>query len=485
MKEPRPYQLDLERRLLEAWARGMRRLLLQLPTGGGKTRCAGLLVNSAVHNRRPVLFAAHREELITQAKRAFIEDCGVPEQEIGIILSGWQERRSALVQIGSVQTLAKRQLPPADLLFIDEAHRIGSQYQRLFDHYEEKTIIGMTATPERLSGEPLRDHYDEMIQGPKPSELVAMGFLSDPEVWSKEAPSLEDVGVADGDFEEASLEGEMMSPRLVGQIVPHYELRGGGHRAFVFAVTVRHAQQIAYAFQARGHAAAVLSGETGRAERREMLEAFARGDVRILVSVGVLLEGVDCPAAKVAIWARPTMSVTVYLQGTGRILRPWGGITPVLLDHAGNVERLGMPLKDRPWSLDGFAKKGGGEGLTKDCPSCGKEAACGKRVCDGCGNVFSEKAGEPIEGEEQLVRHVTLTPEDEYRQTFVRHWAMAKKRGYKPGYVYVQVTKETGKAPPKEWLDAVAKDSVRDVGWKKAIALRYVIMKKMKKGKKS
>lgn len=460
-------------------------MLLQMATGAGKTFTACLLIRAAVENGRPVLFAAHREELIHQARDVMVEDAGIDARNVGVILSGYQENRRALVQVGSIQTLSNRVLPPMDLGFIDEAHRsAGSQYVRLFKHYEGKPFIGLTATPWRLDNKPLSEFYDVMIEGPLPSELVRLGYLSDPEVYAEPLPEFEgEVGIKDGDFEERSLEKIVMRPELVGRIVPHYELYGGGQRAFCFAVSVAHARQIAYAFQGRGHSAEVLSGETPRADRRELLAAFARGELRILISVGVLLEGVDCPAAKVAIWARPTLSVTVYLQGTGRILRPWGGITPVVLDHAGNVDRLGMPLAKRAWSLTTAPRREGmmGGALMKECANCGAEAACGKRVCGECGMLFRDGPGEIGESDEELQRRRVLTPDEIYREVFVRHWAVAKKQGFRPGYVYVQTMKETGLAPPREWLSAVEKDAKNDARWKRAMGIKFAMKAKMRR----
>lgn len=491
MKEPRPYQIELEEKLAVAWQNGARRLLLVMPTGAGKTLTASMLIRNAVAKGFGVLFTAHREELIKQTANALIEDAEIPASQVGMILAGYQENRRALVQVGSIQTLSRRVLPHGiKLFFIDEAHRsCGAQYIKLIQHYtglageEQKqacTLIGMTATPKRLDGKLLGVIYDEMVEGPKPAALAEMGYLASPVVYASPAPDFDNLPEDDvtGDFEEKALEKACLAPTLMGKIVPNYEEHGGGHRAFCFAVTVEHATKIVSAFRARGHAAAALHAGTGRTERASLLAALGRGELRVLVSVGVLLEGVDCPPAKACIWARGTMSETVFLQGTGRILRPWQGVTPVILDHAGNIDRLGHPMRDRLWTLQEKPKaalKGKPlQGLIKECAGCGATMPVSVVLCPVCNLVVGEGRLMPVETDQALVLREPLGP---HREDFLRVWSEAKKKGWRPAAVYMRMAKERGFIPPRTWMREVERDYVNDPAWKRMVGIKCAMRK--------
>jgi superfamily II DNA or RNA helicase len=492
VKEPRPYQHDLETRLTKAWSEGLRHLLLQLSTGGGKSLCMAMLAKKAVAKGSHCLFTAHRQELIKQFFGVCAADVEIPEKELGIILPGYPENRHAHMQIGSIQTISRRGLdnlrPEPQLIFIDEAHRShGSQYVALFKRFPNATFIGATATPIRLDGQPLKLLYDVMVQGPSARELSEQGYLANPRIFDAPGPDLTDLEMdpKTGDYAEKPMEKRFMTQELMGSVVENYEKHGGGQRAFVFATTVRHAQELLVRFRAKGHAAAVLTGKTPEHDtpselgRSNLLAAFARGDVRVLISVGVLLEGVDCPAAKVCIWARATESITVYLQGTGRVLRPWSHVRPVIIDHALNVARLGMPFRDWNWSLDAAPdkRKPGSILMTKSCPGCEESLSFGARVCPSCGHVLSEAGGPPVEIDVELRERTTIEP---LREVWERHWAVARKSGFKPGYVYLKYIEETRSEPPKGWQNEVALDCVHNNHWKHKLAMRHVMGQKRK-----
>jgi DNA repair protein RadD len=480
----RPYQDDLENKLVEAWRRGYRRILLVLFVGGGKTFVAARVIARALAKGKRVLFIAHRDELIHQAFETFLAS-GIAESNIGFIQSGQLFNARAQIQIASIQTLSRRSLPAADLVFIDEAHRSqGTSYLRIFRHpgYARATFIGLTATPLRTDGQLLGALYDELVMGPKPSELVAGGFVASPQVFSGPMPDLAGLKSKDGDFDEASLARRCMDEGLVGSFVEHYQAHGAGQRAIGFAVNITHAEMLHLRFLEAGIRSAVLTGSTPREERRCVLRDLRSGEILVLWSVGVLLEGFDCPPAKVAIWARPTESLTVWVQGNGRVLRPHMGITPVILDHAGNYDRLRDPLVDREWSLTEAPKKERASmaGPTKKCPVCELESSMSTRACPECGHVFFE-AELPAEVLGQLVlRGATGDPVERLRESFLHHWTLARKKGYKPNYVFMKVGEEMGAYPPKAWVREVDADYASNSEWKKRLFVRLAVQKKLK-----
>jgi DNA repair protein RadD len=457
--------------------------------GGGKTFVASRVIARALVKGKRILFIAHRDELLRQAETTFLE-AGIPERDISVIQSGFASNPRASIQIASIQTLIRRELPPAHLVFVDEAHRShGSSYLRIFRHprYARATFIGLTATPLRTDGEYLGELYDELVLGPMPSELVAGGFIASPQVFSGPMPDLAGLQSKDGDFEENTLAKRCMDQGLVGSLVDHYAQYGAGQRAIGFAVNVAHADMLHRRFRDCGIASAVLTGDTPREERRSTLRELRTGEIRVLWSVGVLLEGFDCPPAKVAIWARPTQSLTVWIQGNGRVLRPFGSLTPVILDHAGNYDRLRSPLLDRKWALKPppRTERKTVSGPTKACPVCELQVSMSARVCavekGGCGHVFFVMEL-PVEMTGQLVLRggEGASPLERMRENFIHHWTEARKKGYKPGYVMMQFCQEMGAYPPKDWMREVDKDYVGNKEWKRRLFTRLAFKKKMK-----
>src|SRR5207249_3606119 len=136
-------------------------------------------------------------------------------------------------------------------------------------------------------------------------------------------------------------------------IVDHWLERAQGLRTIAFAISVEDSKRIVEEFVGRGVRAVHLDGKTPPAQRKQILEDLKAQRVDVVSTVDIWIEGVDIVSAKCAIIARPTKSLTVWLQSCGRIVRPWEGVTPVILDHAGNARRHGPPTLDREYSLTG------------------------------------------------------------------------------------------------------------------------------------
>jgi len=355
--ELRPYQAKGIELARAARRSGHRRILLSLPTGGGKSVLAAEMIRSAVSEfGARVLVVAHRKELIDQFY--------VHLARVGItpgILRGEDDRTdpSAPVQLGTIQTLSRRDLPPADIVFVDEAHRCpGESYRKLLAEYPKATIFGLTATPARLDGRPLREHFDVLVQVAAYSELIAEGSIAAPIVYrARVLPDLRKVKKTAGDYDEGELEDACMGIHVIGDVIRGWKAHAEGRRTVVYAVGIDHSKALVEDFRAEGVRAKHLDGTTPTEDRDQMLVDLYTGKLEMVCNVGVLTEGWDCPPVKCCVMARPTMSLTLWMQCSGRILRPWGGVAPLLLDHGGNVERHFLPHMDREWSLDGKVSK--------------------------------------------------------------------------------------------------------------------------------
>jgi superfamily II DNA or RNA helicase len=281
-------------------------------------------------------------------------------------------------------------------------HASASSWREILDHYPSSAILGSTASPCRLSGAPLGDIFEELVELVKPAELVDAGHLVPVRGFAYDAPDLRGVRRTAGDFDGAELADLMGSSRLRGNVVEQYQERARGTRALVFAVNVAHSRQLALQFAAAGVTAQHLDGETPRPLRKRIFEAFRAGTTRVLCNVGLFSEGIDLPAIETVILARPTLSLALAIQMVGRGRRPvpctCGRIPhwrhedcacglPVtkrfarLHDHAGVLFQHGLPDEPRVWSLAGDFRVGVGEK--------GKgEASAALRTCRKCFAVY-------------------------------------------------------------------------------------------------
>lgn len=353
----RDYQLSIREQCLNALGRS--RVLLQLPTGGGKTVVfASVAEDFTVHGER-VLVLAHRKELIDQAaaKLRAIADCPT-----GVIKSGVKPDYKAPIQVASVQSLASRMefIAPPDLIIIDEAHHATAKtYRRILDAFPDAFQLGVTATPCRVDGTGFKDLFDVLVTGPTVSDLIDQGHLSPYRLFA--APSLmrtRGARRAGGDYRADDVAELNPVVELSGNLISNYMQHCPGKRCIVFAVNVEHSRAIAVRYNQAGIPAAHLDGESSPERRAATLAAFARGELLVLSNVGLFTEGFDLPALDAVQIARPTKSLGLWLQMLGRVLRPSPGKDcAVILDHTANWIDLGLPTADMGWSLDGVEIK--------------------------------------------------------------------------------------------------------------------------------
>lgn len=400
----RPYQHRAIEALRSHYSGGRKRVLLVSPTGSGKTCIAAEIIRSARQRSTRVLFLAHRKELIDQTL-AKLSESGI---QAGAIKAGYAPDATAPVQVASIQTLVRRELPAADLLIVDEAHHASADtYRQVAAAYPR--VLGLTATPWRIDGRGLADDFDAVTVAATPAELTEAGYLVRARCYAYAAPDLKGIAVRGGDYAKGMLELACDRQELLGAIVAEYAKHAAGRSAIVFPVSVAHSQHLVAEFTAAGYAAAHLDALTPSAERDLVLERFRSGSLTVLSSVGVLTEGFDAPRAEVCILARPTMSLALYMQMIGRVLRPFGGKAGALVhDHAGNAIRFGGPTEPRDYSLAASRTKQQ-RPLHMACPLCLAVIPVSAVTCPECGGLLREVASAPrralearVEGVERL-----------------------------------------------------------------------------------
>lgn len=454
----RPYQLRTFDQVEELIAHGQRRIVIVAPTGAGKTTIAAKFVQDALRAQRPVLFIAHRKELIDQAYNRLVH-MGVPRSRIGVIM-GEDGRRNpgALVQVASISSLVRRVHPSASLVLIDECHRApAGSYKKVTASYPDAIHLGLTATPMRNDNRGLSDVYDALVEVASPQELMDQGYLVEPVVYTVpqgELPDFKRVRVRKGEYDIKQLESLLNQGRLVGDIIAHWRTLGADKQTLVFAVSVAHAEHIAERFREQGVSAAAISGATPKKEREQTLKDFEERRIHVLVNVNVLTEGTDLPIAKCAILARPTKSTSLYLQMVGRILRPFGGQKAVILDHAGCTYEHGFPQDRRAFSLEG-RDKSDGEAPFKLCAECGMAIPTGCKVCALCGAEQPGPETTSLDEREAELEAVESETIKERRFDF-ECWAVrAGNRAFNPKWIAYQFKQKYGQWPPKAWMKEV------------------------------
>lgn len=412
----RDYERDGVDKIESAW-KTCRRVLYALPTGGGKTVVASTVVKRARRSGGRVLWLAHRRELVNQAVKSLV-DADVSQDDIGVVMgTDSRARSSAPFQVGSIDTVRRRDVDQADYVVVDEAHHAPAKSWRgVIDEQTSAKVLGLSATPYRLDGRGLEDVFDHLVCGPSPKALIEAGWLARPKVFAPEdglLPNLAGLRTIAGDFEQSELSLRSNRREIVGGIVEHWARLSDGRRTVAFAVDVAHATSIAKAFTEVGVRAEVLTGDTKSIERDAILRRLALGETQVVANCQVLTEGWDAPSVKCAILARPTKSESLYVQTTGRLLRPWEGVTPLVLDHAGNAYLHRLPHSDRVFSLRGSRKHHhcANRYLTKE-----------NRLCD------RTDSGELIEAPGTLVE----LPEKGVRLGAI--WHLAQKIGARRGW---------------------------------------------------
>ena len=446
----REYQDDLVQRVREALRRS-RRVLAQLPTGGGKTACAAFMAAGAVERDFKTWFICHRAELLTQAHLTF-QKYGIPH---GMVGAGFPMDASAAVQVCSIDTLKNRlhALPPPKQRLWDECHHLGAagwrQVQEAHDCYD----VGFSATPERLDGNGLDDAFGELVCGPQSAWLIENGYLSDYRYFAPPPPqNLVAKGRGDGVGRQADV---LNQPKLMGDVVTHWWRHARGLRTVGFACNVAHSMAMVAAFNAAGIASAHIDGNTPPEERRRIIRDFATGRIVVLWNVALIGEGFDLSAIAqmdvtidCVILNRQTQSLSLFLQWVGRALRPSPGKVAVILDHGGNRELHGMPCDERDWTLQGAQKRGpkadndNGPPPPITCGGCYQQIRAPFPVqCPTCGELLAQPKAkeikvadgdlEEVTPEERKAKRRDQLREQEECRTLQELVHLGQRRGYK------------------------------------------------------
>ena len=354
----RDYQIDIIRKIYAAWGKH-RRILAQLPTGGGKTVVFGAITQEFIQRKQRVLILAHREELILQAANKV---GAIAEAEVGIIKAGYKPKPEALIQVASVQSLVNRidQVKDLALIIIDESHHAtASTYKKILSAFPKAYHLGVTATPVRLDGGGFDSIFELMVSGITVNKLIKQGYLSKFKLFADPQPmNTKGAKNFNGDYNINDLARANNIVELAGNLISSYKHYAMGKSCVVFAINVIHSKEIAHRYNKAGIKACHLDGSTSAEERRESLKKFEAGEIKVISNCALFDEGLDIPALEIVQIARPTQSLSKWLQMVGRGLRTAPSKKfAVILDHTNNWAIHGLPTRPRKWSLSGVESK--------------------------------------------------------------------------------------------------------------------------------
>lgn len=370
----RPYQSEAIE-YARHWLKDNRTICIQMPTGSGKTVLFADMCNRIARSGKTICVLANRLPLISQAadtfKRAGLKPV-VYDSKVPTYVSQLPKHC-----IASAATLKRRQLYPMhDFVFVDECHL--SDFDNLIKFAGK--VIGLTATPWRAGGTPLKDIYDHVYQGPLVNDLIADGYLKPAMIYSSPIDSKGLRKVA-GEYSEASQERVLMKRANLDSLYANW-LKYRGKASIVFAPTVKASQDICDYFNERGHKFRHIDGSTPKDERTEIDRQLRDGEIDGIANCAVLTFGYDNPIIDTVVINRATTSLALWLQMCGRGSRPYGEKTHfVVLDCGDNVSRHGHWQAEIDW-LPYF------NGDNQDEEQADKERLASIITCEQCFYVY-------------------------------------------------------------------------------------------------
>lgn len=395
--ELRPAQQQVVEDISAAFRAGYKRVMVSAACGFGKSELATAILMAAKNNNKRSGFLADRISLCTQISERF-DKYGLDHS----IMQGnhWRFKPEAMVQVCSVQTLARRAWPEMSLIVVDEAHILNDAVKKKLLQ-KDCYAIGLSAT---AVTDGLGKYFDVVVNAPPTNRLIEQGLLVPLRYYSCAAPDMTDVKVVAGEWD--AKETDKKALQVVGDVVKEYLLNGQGKKFIGFAASIVHAQELQRQFLAAGINVATYTADDQPEDRSEIVKEFKKEDsnIRGILSVEALTRGFDCPSVEVLILARPLRkALAVHIQMLGRVMRnSEGKKEAIVLCHSGNVARFWNEcnelFENGVTELDDGKRKEKKKDAPKDeekemvkCPQC-RVMHMPRPSCPACGHIYPKKA---------------------------------------------------------------------------------------------
>lgn len=388
---PRSFQDSAHNALRDGVRDGHRLQCVMSPTGSGKTYLGMRVIHEALLRGKRAMFVCDRTTLINQTS-AVADSYGLSAHSV-MQASHWRFRPDSKFQIASVQTLARRGWPDADVIVIDECHAL---YKSWTEHVADcrAAVIGLSATPFSVG---MGKIFTRLVNAATMDQLTRDGTLVPMRVLSGTRIDMRGAKTVGGEWSDGAAAERGME--IIGDVVTEWARHADNRKTIVFGATIAHCEELARQFNDADIMAATFTADTTPEVRAELLKEFAKPDsLRVLISVEALAKGFDVKDVGCVCDCRPlrkSLSTAIQMWGRGLRSSPETGKTDcLLLDFSGNIVRFaddyadifynGLDALDSGEKLDKAVRKADeDEEKGKPCPKCGYKPV-GKR-CVACG----------------------------------------------------------------------------------------------------
>ena len=503
----REHQTKAAEEISAAFGRGDRRVVLEALTGFGKTGLACHLIDKHLtEGGKRVIFTAPAISLIDQTVDRF-RGYGIPLGDMGVLQASHPLTNPYRpIQIASVQTLARRAIPPSTFVVIDEVHQRFDSIDKWMDDYmwREIPFLGLSATPWSKG---LGVRWKTLIATDTLPDLTEKGWFKRLRYFRPSVLDTTGMRITAGDYNEKDLSEASREVHILSDAVQRWVELGQGRPTIAFCVDRQHARSMQERFELSNIPCGYIDGTMDQ-EARDIEEAKLRtGQVKVIVSVGCLTTGIDWPYVSCILWARKTKSKILWIQGIGRGLRPHPDTNDcILIDCVGN-EELGHPYDVRQGYLhDGSAEHADRQKREKEqtkparcCVQCKAIKPANVRTCPECG--YTPPAWtRVVEGDAKLTEFKSetskngavgplLTKEQERQERqewFDSFFVITRQRGYKEGWAAFCYKDRFGDWPSAhgiKWSGVLMPVDPKVESWIRARAIRHAKAKaKQSKG---
>ena len=444
----RNYQQQAINKARYKFASGKKSVCLVLPCRAGKSVIAAYMAKRNTDMQKHVLVLIHRIELKEQLEETFKKfDIDMNFCDVYMVQSFFKNKENIYKKY--------------KLIITDEGHHgLCKTYKKIYDFYPEAFKIFFTATPVRLDGRGLDDICDDLVVGVTSNWLMENRYLSKYKYY---APSLEDFSncqIKRGDYVQEEVFEKLNKTKIYGDILKHYNKLCNGKQAIAYCASVEHSKLVCKEFNDNGIRAAHIDGTTSSQERKNIMEDFRKGKIRILCNYEIVGEGLDVPDCEVCLLLRATASLCLYIQMACRCLTYKANKEAIILDFVGNYTRFGMPTADRQWVLHGKIddyENEDDDGSFKirvckncfstfekadECPYCGAEYEVTKAELQNYKNIELKEIEEAQALRLQRIRDNVYKKVSTYSspqecKSWMELVQWVKLKGYKPGYAFI------------------------------------------------
>ncbi len=454
---PRDFQVKAHDALRQGFREGHKNQLIMAPTGAGKTYLGLRICNEAIQKGKRAVFLCDRTTLINQTSQ--VADAYGMHQHGIIQANHWRRSPEHLLQIASVQTIAKREFwPQMDVLVVDEAHTTYKAWTE-FAKSTGAAVIGLSATPFTAG---LGKIFSNLVNATTMFDLTQNGVLVPMRIFSCHKPDMTGAETAGGEWTDRAAEERGME--IVGDVVNDWHKYGDNRKTIVFGATIKHCEELCRQFIDSGVMAAVFTSETTAKERELLLKEYRKPDsmLKVLISVEALAKGFDVPDVGCVCDARPlrkSLSTAIQMWGRGLRSSPDTGKKDChLLDFSGNIIRFfedfneiyfnGLDKLDDGDKLDKKIRKDE-DYEPKGCPKCGytpfhkRCMACGyERVSSQISKALPGQMQEIYIGEGKNKKKLADSAEHLWNQvaTYARIHSQPEKQSGRAWHLFKKIT---------------------------------------------